>query len=423
MAQFEDALTGWEIYLARSGDVSRNQLNAALQSRGREPISERTYRHHDKLRRFGYTDYVSINRLDIRHANDSIFDDGDRARYSDRGMSSPGRLLLPRARDVLALSGEIGRVSEGYATPRVQRSDNALEAARAIKYDKGVLVFDEVGVERAVQVTEALDRGPAIDLVLAFRSLLETDLVLPRSPLDLTSTRVVVSLEPEAALSQVLGAIRTTFDLFESVRGLVDISLTTALGESAPPTPTPRVQRLEFANPLEVIVAGGSAIAVVVAFLVTRASNAVAAAADAASKVQAVGHERNEEQRRGERHKLEMQSLQLDNLKKAVDLSEVLGTLHPAIQEIVGGESPELPPGQRVRAEGLKDQAVEAATELVLTSDQDVTISDEPDGRAATSQTRGSRPRAKPRRGRERGRTSQPEARASRSRLPRSLPG
>lgn len=140
-------------------------------------------------------------------------------------------------------------------------------------------------MERAVQVTEALDRGPQIDLVLAFRSLLETDLILPQSPLGLTSTRVILNLGPEASLSQVLSAMRTTFDLFESVRGLVDISLTAALGEAAPPTPTPRVQRLEFANPLEVILLGGIAIAGTVGYVVRRISSAVASAAEAASKV------------------------------------------------------------------------------------------------------------------------------------------
>lgn len=200
MATFEDALTGWEIFFAQSGEVSRSQLNAALTSRGREPISDRTYKHYSKLLRLGYSDYVSINRLDIRHANESIFDDGDRARYSDRELSSPGRLLLPRALDVLTLSGQIGRVSEGYATLRVDKSNDALEAARATKYDRGVLTFDEVEVERAVRVAEALDRGPQIDLILAFRSLLETDLVLPRSPLGLTSTRVIVDLGPEGGV-------------------------------------------------------------------------------------------------------------------------------------------------------------------------------------------------------------------------------
>jgi len=368
MARFEDALTGWEIFRDRSGEVSKNQINAALRSRGREPISDRTYTHYSKLLVLGYSDYVPINRLDIRHANESIFDDGDRARYSDREISSPGRLLLPRASDVLTLNGQIGRVSEGYATLRVERSNDALEAARATKYDKGILTFDEVGVERAVQVTEALDRGPQINLVLAFRSLLETDHILPESPLGLTSTRVVINLGPAASLAQVLGTIRTTFDLFESVRGLVDITMTTALGATAPPTPTPRVRHLEFANPLEVILVGGMAIAGAVGYVVTQISNAVSSAADAASKVQAVGHERNDEQRRAERHQLAMRSLQLDNLKKRVELSEMLERIQGEIPEIAGVEISDLPPGQRARAEGFKDQAVEAAMELVLNS-------------------------------------------------------
>lgn len=153
--------------------------------------------------------------------------------------------------------------------------------------------------------------------------------------------------------------------------------MTTAMGEAAPPTPTPRVQHLEFANPLEVILLGGIAIAGAVGYVVTRISNAVASAAEAASKVQALGHERNEEQRRSERHQLEMRSLQLDNLKHAVELSDVLERIHPAIREIAGVEIPELSPGQQARAEGLKDQAVEAATELVLSSREDVAISDD----------------------------------------------
>ncbi len=71
-----------------------------------------------------------------------------------------------------------------------------------------------------------------------------------------------------------------------------------------------------------------------------------------------------------------MQSLQLDNLKRAIELSDVMETIRPAIRGIAGVQIPELPPGPRVRAKGLKDQVVEAATELVLNSQQQVTISD-----------------------------------------------
>lgn len=74
MASFEDAAAGWETYRDRDGAVTRSQLNQALRMRGFEPISNRTYAHYNKLLRLGYTEYVSINRLDIRHANDSLFD-------------------------------------------------------------------------------------------------------------------------------------------------------------------------------------------------------------------------------------------------------------------------------------------------------------------------------------------------------------
>src|SRR5690606_391036 len=176
---------------------------------------------------------------------------------------------------------------------------------------------------------------------------------------------------------RVLSTVRTTFDLFESVRGLVDLSLTNALGEAAPPTPTPRVQRLHFANPLEIVLVGGLAIATVVGLVVERVSGAAASAAQAALQLQAVNQVRNEERRREERHRLEMKALQLDNLKKAIELSELLDRINPAIREIAGVEIPQLPPGTEARAEGLKDQAVEAATELSLDSQAEFTISSE----------------------------------------------
>ena len=134
MATFEDAAAGWEIFRSRAGVVSRTQVNAALSARGRDPISDRTFGHYQKLHRLGYTEYVSINRLDIRHANDSVFDLADRSRYLDRAISNPGRVLIPRGTLLLTLEGTIGRVSEGFATLRVARTDEASNAAKSTKY-------------------------------------------------------------------------------------------------------------------------------------------------------------------------------------------------------------------------------------------------------------------------------------------------
>jgi hypothetical protein len=114
---------GGKSFAPRLGLVSRTQLNAALSSRGRDPISDRTFGHYHKLLRLGYTEYVSINRLDIRHANDSVFDLADRSRYLDRAISNPGRVLIPRGTLLLTLEGTIGKVSEGFATLRVTKTE------------------------------------------------------------------------------------------------------------------------------------------------------------------------------------------------------------------------------------------------------------------------------------------------------------
>ncbi len=214
MASFEDAVVGWEIYRSRQGGVSRTQLNQSLSSQGLEPIAERTFTHYGKLLRLGYSEYVSINRLDIRHANDSVFDINDRSRYQDRQVDRDGRLVLPTARGLSTFVGKIGKVSEGFSVLRVPLTEEPDALSRAVKYNRGVLVFDEVGVERAVRVVEGIPRGSELDLLLEFRSLLETDILLPESPYPVGPSSLVINLGERAALSLVLQTVHATFDLF-----------------------------------------------------------------------------------------------------------------------------------------------------------------------------------------------------------------
>jgi len=375
VASFEDAVAGWEIYRSRQGAVSRTQLNQALLVQGLEPIAERTFTHYGKLLRLGYNEYVSINRLDIRHANESIFDISDRSRYQDRSVDRDARLVMPTAVSMVTLVGRLQEVSEGFAILRVPDTNDAREAAKAVKYNKGVLVFDEVGVERAVRVLEAIERGIELDLLLEFRSLLETDLVLPESPFPLVGTHLRMDLGPQASVYRVLGAVHATFDLFESVRGFVDLAVA-GPANSAPPSPTLRVRELHFQNPLEVILVGAVAVAGGVSYVVNRVAASLGNAADAASKAQSVGHERQAERRREERHQLEIKSLQLDNVKKAIEIGDLLERLRPDLAEIAGVEIPELPPAAEHHLEALKDQAVEAAVEMEIASDQTLEIED-----------------------------------------------
>jgi hypothetical protein len=377
MATFEDAATGWGVFRDRHGDVSRTQLNAALRARGHDVISNRTYGHYQKLLRLGYSEYVSINRLDLRHANDSVFDLADRSRYLDRALSNPGRLLVPRGSGLLTLDGTIGRVSEGFATLTVPRSEEVSNAARSTKYNRAVLVFDQVGVERAVQIVEGVERGDLIDLLLEFRSLLETDLIFGVSPFSQATSRLVLDLGADASLYRLLGAFHTTFDLFESVRAFVDVATASAV-DSPPATPVLRVRHLEFSNPFDVVIYGSVAVILGVTYVLNKVT-------EVTGKIQAVRHAGTAERRRQDLHPIEKQSMQLDNLKKAIEVGGLLETVSTSITQVLGVEIPVLNPQTAVRLEALKDQAVEAAVELQSTSSQPLDLRRLPN--AASSDT------------------------------------
>jgi hypothetical protein len=373
MASFEDAAAGWVIFRNRDGSVSMPQLNQALRALGKEPISLRTYAHYGKLMRLGYSEYVSINRLDLRHSNESIFDLADRSRYVDRDLGSPGRLVLPTGAGLEVIAGTIGKLSEGFATLRSRRTQEALTAARATRYNRGVLIFDQVGVERAVKVVEGTDAGEELDLLLEFRSLLETDLIFDASPFPVTTSHLRVDLGADASIYRVLSAVHTTFDLFESVRGIVEL-VSTVDGGGPPPLPILRVRHLEFLNPFEAWLHGSTVVYNGVNSILEKVSSLVDTGTNAASKVQALRHAEAAERRREDFHQLEMQSMRLDNLKKAVEVSQLIEELRPAFESVEGVEIPQIDAARAPRIEALKDQAVEAAAELRLKTHDPITL-------------------------------------------------
>ena len=131
---------------------------------------------------------------------------------------------------------------------------------------------------------------------------------------------------------------------------------------------------MTFSNPLEVVIGGAVVVVGGVAWVIKQVAQSVSSAADAAGKVQSVKHAGTEETRKRELHEAELVSLQLDNLKKAVELSPLLEQIQPEVEEVLGATVPELPPTIRAQAEALKDQAVEATVELEQMGDQSVEL-------------------------------------------------
>ena len=81
-AKFVDALKGYEYYLSRQGEVSRDDINEYLEQEGRSPISVRTYGHYESLRTHGFRSYIPINKFDVFQALGQLQMAADRRRYS-----------------------------------------------------------------------------------------------------------------------------------------------------------------------------------------------------------------------------------------------------------------------------------------------------------------------------------------------------
>lgn len=232
-------------------------------------------------------------------------------------------------------------------------------------------MFEQVGVERAVQIVDALRIGDELDIILEFRSLLETELVLGDSPFERTTGRILLNLGADASLFRVLDAMHTTFDLLESVRGMVDL-LAVPTDGSAAPTPTPLVRHLEVSNPLELIIVGAWTVFVGVTVVASRVT-------DLFARAQSITHASKAEKREQELHPLRVQSLELDVIKKKVELGSIVEELSALTASTLGGELATPSPGDLARLQALKDQAVEAAVELQSISTTPMELSASPE--------------------------------------------
>ncbi|KAA3638831.1 MAG: hypothetical protein DWP92_05570 [Armatimonadetes bacterium] len=371
-ARFEDAAAGWEVYKSLHGEVSLPEINEAIRAQGFSAVAQRTYSHYEKLARLGYEEYLSINRLDLRHASSSVFDFEDRSRYSDRPLNSPATLLIPSSTDVDRLEGQVTRVSEGFATFVAASSPSARRIGKSRKYNRGVLVFERVRVERAIALSESVEIDGSVRMLLVFRSLLETDLVFPDMVGPTSTERLRVPLGDDPSLFSVVTVFRRSFDLYESLRGFVDLYVSAVTPGQRPVLASPRVRRLSVGSPFELDLVGSPLVWPAVALMI---KVVVPVVTSAVRDVQQFRTDSAEEKRHQDRHPLEMESLQLENLKQRIEIAQLIDVLEPATREYLGlddrGGSPEL---NADRLEALKNQAVEAAAEIAVEATSDIEL-------------------------------------------------
>lgn len=364
-AQYRDAAKGWELFRSTHGNVTLEEINQFLTARGYHPIALRTFNHYRKLQRLGYSSYVSINRLDIRHASLSTFDVEDRARYLERSISTKASLVLVLRSGVAEFRGTVGQVSEGFATFTCPTQQISERPSRPARNRRGILVFDRVGVERAVEVEEAYEGDGVFYVLLTFRSLLETDILFPSGPR--VSGTLTVPLGEDPSFYQVLNVVHRTFDLYESLRGFADLYLTNARPGRDTVLASPRVQRINMASPMRIELVGDPLVWMILGLVVERVIPKVL---EATERIQDMSHKRAEERRRREEHGLRIRALELSNLKEEIQVLDLVGTLDPAVRDRLLESRPAFLSDELLaRLELFKNQAVESIVEITLEAD------------------------------------------------------
>ena len=95
-ARFVDALVGYRYFLARRGDARLADVNRFLKNSGRSPVSERTFRHYQKLVANGFTGYIPINQFDVFHALGRLQAASDRRRHKRTAADLIAQLRVVR---------------------------------------------------------------------------------------------------------------------------------------------------------------------------------------------------------------------------------------------------------------------------------------------------------------------------------------
>lgn len=394
MARYEDSAAGWQIYKEYQGEISLEELNEVLKSRGFQPVARRSMAHYRKLARLGYDEYISMNRLDVRHASGTIFDITDRARYEEYQTEVEADLYVPAAAaSIIKASGVVTRISDGFAVfVPAESADALVRTSKSTKYNRGVLRFRRTQIERAVQLREAVEHPDAVEILLIFRSLLSADLLFPERVAPTSRGLLSVALDDVPTLYAVLSNLHRSFDLFESLRGIVETLYSEAPGDERRILSAPRVERLTVASPLQLVFSASNEVLLLASALLFLLMPKIKDAVDVAATLQDMRlkqradrreqdrlelerqreererererRQREREERELERLDLEIRAMQLAELKESVHVAHLLYALpEPHRQELLQ-KFRAISQSKTKRLEALKNQAVEAIAEL-----------------------------------------------------------
>jgi hypothetical protein len=221
-----DAAEGYELFRRHGGRIELDEINEYLRGIGLREVSPRMYVHFQKLKRYGYESYISINRLDIAVAGEFAWSDDMRARYPEIAQPLDGEATWNAERYLVTVE-RLGAVSASVRSSVVPAGGTSL-----------VLRLLATGIERTGRVIRTDPESGR------FHISFDSYTSLPVAPAD--------------ALDQAKMTFRLS-DQAESVTAVADLLLRLdrfLIRSSSEPHELVRISRMQLNSPLEILLGG-----------------------------------------------------------------------------------------------------------------------------------------------------------------------
>lgn len=277
-ARFEDAKMGWDILRQSGFALSRDELNARLESRGFAPISRRTFAHYDKLRRYGYENYIPINQLDVKTLQDPLWDKAVRGRYPVYHVPEKVHIICSRGASPLEVPGKTIELSSSYVRMRVDDRDafdllSTKSFRQDLKAGRVVVTFPRTGDTYAAVVEEITlhVQESFASLVLGFVSLASIEHIIGRTLLPTGKLRVRISPTADSPLlADVVRKLYWLTQALETSKVIAEEYLVELGLDEEYAVPSVRVQELSMRSPLTAVVVASLPTLILVAVLTER---------------------------------------------------------------------------------------------------------------------------------------------------------
>jgi hypothetical protein len=224
-AKFVDALKGYEYFLKNRGNLSIDNINVFLKSKGRNEISQRTYSHYRKLLRRGIMSYVPINQFDVDITLGRLQMATDRRRYHRESAQLDASFSLNGTKWVKAKIINKSLVGFGLYTeePFKFKTKRLIWVNTQNFHDiPGILVWkrpEENGTRFGIRAFEFIDNYKIHDDIIPIERLTRQLVVTKTSGAEIYWHEL---LRIMAKVDEIIGA---SSDLLDSIAKILDIDL------------------------------------------------------------------------------------------------------------------------------------------------------------------------------------------------------